>query len=437
MIRLRRRSLRVLTVVAVAAAGISAWPSAAMASDSVTLWVSSAPTVAGNGQSCAEPGYNAIQSAISAAPAGATINVCQGTYVEQLQITSPVTIKGIGNVVVQLPSAPVNSTTACDTAPGTGSYQPDQDGVAICVSGTVKLIDLTIDAAWPSATCYDSLYGILVGGGATLQFIHSAVTAAGAVPLNGCQGGVGIESGMGWTTPVEVGHLVTHDSSVSGYQKNGITVDGAGSTSFVSDTTVTGAGATPDIAQNGIQVSNGGKATVVYSRVTGNECDVSVCGPDGLTQTQSTGLLFYGAAPGTTVAESTISGNDIGVYYYGNPSGPAPTKPEAFIVRDRLVNNRYENVGLDQGSAYIGHCLITGGNVGIQVLQYNGQSYGSTSVAAYDTINHMSVATVQVLSDNASTGDLPGSFLISRSEIDTAPVLDNSTNLPIIRRYDY
>jgi hypothetical protein len=436
-VRIIRAFVAAAAGLTVAAAGVSVWSAAALADQHDAIWVSGAPTVAGGGTSCAQPGYNTIQAAISAAPSRATIRVCQGTYAEQLQITSPVTIQGVGTVIVELPATPANSSTACDTALGTGSYQPDQDGVAICGIGTVRLIHLTIDAAWPSGTCDDSLYGILVGGGATLRFVDSTVTAAGAQPINGCQGGIAIQDGMAWTTPVEVGHLITEDSSISGYQKNGISADGAGSTAVISDTTVTGAGATPAIAQNGIQVSNGAKAQVLYSKITGNECDVSVCGPNGLTQTQSTGLLLYGAARGTTVANSTIAGNDIGVYYSANPGGAAPTQQEVFIVRDRLSGNRYEGVVLDQGSADVSHCTFKWGNVGIQVLQYSGQTFGSKSFASYNRFRHMHVATVQVLSDNAASGDLQGSFTIIRSEIDTAPVLDNSTNLPIIRRFDY
>jgi hypothetical protein len=63
----------------------------------------------------------------------------------------------------------VNSTTACDTAPGTGGYQADQDGIVICGAGSVNITGLTIDPAWASGTCYDSLYGILVGGGRDAQ----------------------------------------------------------------------------------------------------------------------------------------------------------------------------------------------------------------------------------------------------------------------------
>ena len=59
-------------------------------------------------------------------------------------------------------------------------------------------------------------YGILVGGGDTLVMSNSAVVAGGAVPINGCQGGIGIQVGMAWTTPVERGHLTLTNVTVCG-----------------------------------------------------------------------------------------------------------------------------------------------------------------------------------------------------------------------------
>ena len=432
---IRSAAARAAAAIAVTGA-LVAWPASALAAGP-TLWVAKAATVAGNGTSCSAPGFNTIQAAIDAAPGGATIRVCQGSYSEQLQITSSVTIEGSGKVSVKLPASPANATTACDTAPGTGSYQPDQDGISICGAIRVTLTGITVSAAWPTSTCDDSLYGILIGGGAQVTISKSAVSAAGARPLNGCQGGIGIQDGMGWTTPNEAGHLVLSHSIVAGYQKNGITVDGKGSTARISYATVRGIGRTTQIAQNGIQVSNDAQAFITHTTVTGNECDVSVCGPDGLTQTQSTGLLFYGAARGSSVTHSTIAANDIGVYYSADPSSGRPTRVQVLISGDDLTRNRYEGVVLDQGRAEVTHCTISSGDVGIEILQYNGQAFGSTSIASYDTVKLMSNSTVNVMSDRAATGDKPGSFTIGHSNIDTAPVRDHAANLPIVRFHDF
>ncbi len=201
----------------------------------------------------------------------------------------------------------------------------NQDGISICTPGTVSITGLTVEAKWAGNVCNENLYGILVAGGATLKATNTTIDGAGAFPINGCQGGVGIEVGMHWTNPVQVGHATLKGVTVENYQKNGITIEGRGSTATIGTTTVQGAGATPEIAQNGIQVSGEGQAKIKSSKISGNECDVVSCGGEGFSQEQATGLLFYGAAAGSSVASSTIEGNDIGAYYL-SASGTSPPR---------------------------------------------------------------------------------------------------------------
>ena len=430
--------LKPLAAIA-AVVGLAILPMTANAAPPKILWVSPAPVVVASAvpntatpavtsTGCATAAYHTIQSAISAAPAGATIDICAGTYVEQLTITQSVSLVAVGAVTVELPASPANATTLCDTATGTASYQPDQDGVVICGVATVNVTGLTVDAAWPTSTCDDSLYGILVAGGATLNFTNSAVTAAGAVPLNGCQGGVGIQVGMAWTTPVEVGHANLLHDTISGYQKNGITVDGSGSSANIDATTVTGIGQTPQIAQNGIQISNGAFGTIVGSTITGNECDDTTggCGPDVLSGVTSVGVLFYGPAAGSSVTASNISGNDTGVYN-AEDTATAPRLPAVSINLDTFTNDRYEGIELDQGWASITGDSINGGEAGIAVLQYGGQSYGANGTATLDAIRNESIAAVDVASDQAA-GDHHGTLSVTLSDLrgNAARVLNNN-----------
>ena len=62
----------------------------------------------GNGTSCAAPGFNTVQAAVTAAPAGATVKVCGGTYIEQVEITKSLTLTGTnGTVTLALPASPI------------------------------------------------------------------------------------------------------------------------------------------------------------------------------------------------------------------------------------------------------------------------------------------------------------------------------------------
>ncbi len=197
-----------------------------------------------------------------------------------------------------------------------------------------------------------------MGGGATLKLTDSTIAGAGANPINGCQGGVAVQIGMAWTEPVEVGKATLTGDTISGYQKNGVTVDGTGSKATILATTVTGAGPTAATAQNGIQVSNGALASITTSTITGNECENATCGPDLLHDYQATGVLFYGAAAGSKVTSSTISDNDTGVYTIDTAS-TAPSTPQIAISKDTLVDDRYEAVALDQGSTSGSSCCRT------------------------------------------------------------------------------
>lgn len=408
----------------------------AAASASANLWVSSSATVASPGSSCAQPGYNTIQSAIEAGSAGASVHVCPGSYTEQLTIVKPIKLLaagGAGTAKLLLPSKPVNATSSCDEALAKAGYEPDQDAVSICTTGTVSMTGLTIDAAWPEGTCYDSMYGVIVLGGATLKATSVTVDAAGAVPIDGCQGGVGIEVGSARAEPAQVGHATLAHDTVSGYMKNGITAEGQGSSIKVTSTTVTGAGATPETAQNGIQVSYGAGGTIQSSTISGNECDNASCGSDALTSTQSTGILFYGAAAGSKVTKTTLSGNDIGVYY-ASESATQPASPEVTVSDDLFSGNRYEGLVLEQGNALIKHNTITGpGNVGIELIQDEAEAYAPSSSATGDDIEGMSVAAVEVQSDK-QPGDKPGSFTIAKSAIskNAQAVIDESETFTVV-----
>jgi hypothetical protein len=405
--------------------------------NAASVYVSNSSPVVPGGKSCTQPNYSTVQGAIDALKliSNPTINVCPGTYTEQLTITKALKLSvagTAGSAKVVLPASPADTKTECDEAPGTGEFQPDQDGISICTPGTVSITGLTVEAKWAGSVCDDSLYGILVAGGATLKASNVTINGAGAFPINGCQGGVGIQVGMHWTKPAEVGHATLKGVTVENYQKNGITIEGKGSTATIGTTTVQGAGATPEIAQNGIQVSGEGQAKIKASKISGNECDVSVCGPEGFSQEQATGLLFYGAATGSSVTSSTLEGNDIGAYYKSF-SATQPTSPELLLSKDTFSGNRYEGVVLDQGNASLKSDTINGpSEVGIEIYQYASQSLASESSASNAKIEGVATG-VRVASDKAA-GDKPGHFKFSKSTFtnDTTVLNNESSNFEVI-----
>jgi hypothetical protein len=119
-----------------------------------------------------------------------------------------------------------------------------------------------------------------------------------------------------------------------GYEKNGPTVSGTGSTLSMKSSTVTGEGPTPYIAQNGVQVAFGAKGIIKSSEITGNECDVASCSAAG---EKATGVLFYEAAAGSSIASSHVNDNDMGIYYSegGASASVAMSKDRPEVRPDR------------------------------------------------------------------------------------------------------
>ncbi|MFY9928299.1 MAG: hypothetical protein WAK82_09875 [Streptosporangiaceae bacterium] len=273
------------------------------------------------------------------------VNICPGTYSEQVTVTKSLELTrapvrpGLGPVTIQLPASVGNnqatglSSTTCQLKDAANSVQVPQSVIEICAADasganttgtTVTASDLTVEGNWPGSACYDSLYDVLVQGGATLNLADSTVEKAGAVsPLSGCQGGLGIQAGN--STTGQIGHFHLNRVTAESYQKGGIAIKGPGSTGNIDRSQIIGAGPTPAIAQNGIEFVNGATGSVTDSSVSGN-------GYTGTGNTSSAGILTYGCGS-TTVNRTRFTGdritnNDVGIWlnnYNTACTGPATT----------------------------------------------------------------------------------------------------------------
>jgi hypothetical protein len=396
-----------------------------VANASTALWVSaSAPT--GTDTSCTSPGYKTVQAALNAASSGEKVNVCSGTYTEQIEIVKPVKLGlalGSSKATLQMPSEPADSLTSCDTAEGLEPGQKDE--VSICTTGKVSITGLKIVALAPIETCAGGLNAVNVAGGAELSLTESQILGA-STTLNaykGCQHGLALD--VGSHKAGLVGHAKLLRDTISGYEKNGPTVSNPGSTLSTKEVNVTGEGPSPYIAQNGIEVAYGAKASIQTTTVSGNECELAGVCSSGALGEQATGLLFYGAAAGSKAGEDTLTGNDIGAYY-ASTSPTKPTKAEVSFAFDKLVSNRYEGFVLEEGAASMKADSITGtGLIGIDIVQSASQPYADNSSASAMTIEGMSVAAVNIATDKAP-GDPAGTFKIQKSSISKNAVKVNN-----------
>jgi hypothetical protein len=341
--------------------------SVSAASAASTWYVAPSPVGTGtSGGSCAAPGYNTISAAITAAGIGDTINVCAGTYVEQVTISQDLILNGAG------------SGTTTVKAPAV--LLPDTFGYynIITIFGATtnaEISGFTISGPGPS-NCGSLHTGIFVQKGAYANIHDNVVADIRDNPLSGCQNGVGIL--VGRAAFATTGSADIKDNTITNYQKGGIVVNNAGSSANVVDNTVTGAGATTMIAQNGIQISSGGTGTITGNSVSGNLCDHASCGPDPMTQTQSTGILLFGVPGGVVVSGNTVFDNDIGIYNIATGITD--------INNNVLTNNRYEGVILDQGDALVVDNKVIGGNIGVLAVSYTGNTADSMGTLMGNTI---------------------------------------------------
>jgi Right handed beta helix region len=281
--------------------------------------------------------YSSIQTAVNSVPAGSTIRICPGIYAEQVLITKKLTLTGVSadgfmgvtasganNPTIVSPAAGVavnasdlfdNSDIAAQIAvvTPTGAAQPILVNISnITVDGSNSLV----------AGCAPDLVGVYYqNASGTINHVATRFQELGA-SLFGCQIGLGIYVQSGYTSG---GTSVTtiENSSVHDYQKNGITVDGSGANSTVMGNYVVGAGATPLIAQNGIQVSDGANGKVTNNTVT----DDVYISPDGGPYFSATGILLYDSG-GTAASKLVVSGNTVsnsqgGIVAFGDSFGTA------------------------------------------------------------------------------------------------------------------
>jgi len=261
--------------------------------------------------------YTTIQQAVNASPSGTVIEICPGNYPEQVTITKSLTLMGVED-----PSTGENAAVIVSPAGGVTRTAFDFDNnsfpiaAQVLVQGTfgiptqVTLQDLAVDGAGNALNgCGTDIAGILFqNASGTVQNVatrNQTLIAADA----GCQDGEGIfvetQSKYGFSSAVTV-----QNSSVHDYQKNGITGNDLGTSMTITSNSVRGWGATPAIAQNGIQLCCGATGTITSNSVI----DDVYTGPNF----GSSGILLFDTLEngGISVSTNTIGNTQFPVVVF-------------------------------------------------------------------------------------------------------------------------
>ncbi|HJQ73640.1 MAG TPA: hypothetical protein VJ814_02045 [Gaiellaceae bacterium] len=285
-----------------------------------TIFVSHAATPSGTNKDCGSASFSSVQAAIDAVKDGGRVYLC-GTapFVESVAIQDK-SVKLTGDPGAAL-QAPANAGAPTDFFSSQGLATPNAV-VTVLGSSNAKIDGLTVEGPFANADCTGDDFGVLQVGG-QLTLVNDRVLnveAADQGSLGGCQYGVGIQVGRqhwpttgGGSSAVDfVGNAKVQDTTVSGYQKNGITADGVSTTIAVVSSTVDGGGQTPVIARNGIQISRGATGQVHGDTVENNE----YTGPGSFAS--ATGVLVFGGcgdplSADAVINDNAISNNDAGV----------------------------------------------------------------------------------------------------------------------------
>ena len=350
-------------------------------------------------KSCATASFSSVQDAIDAVKNGGTVYLC-GTapFVESVAIQDKdVKLTGDAGAALQ---APADASAPTDFFSSQGLETPNAVVTVIGKSNT-QINGLIVEGPFANTDCTGDDYGVLQVGG-QLQMMNDQVLnieASNQSGLGGCQYGVGIQAGRpywpttGGTLSVVdfVGNANVQKTTVSGYQKNGITADGFGTKIDVANSTIDGGGPNATIARNGIQISRGATGNVHNNTVQNNE----YTGPGGFAS--ATGVLVFGGcgdplAKNADIHDNTISNNDSGVVLANYSSDPNCVASATTPTNDHVHNNT-----ISKGDGETNHSPFddedgnsyTGYQVGIGVTGDNdhvdGNTITGTIVAGADT----------------------------------------------------
>ncbi len=359
-------------------------------------------------------GDNAIQTAINSASSGSTICIGAGTYPEQLTIATPgITLLGAGNASTIIePNAPLAFNTFDYDSASTYSHLTPAATIVLVENTTdVTIENLQVnghDAVTTFTSCADDYFGVdfQASSGALLGSTVSNVVLP--TDLFGCQPGVGVYAYNGYfftnVAPLPAVAVVIAGSTITNYDKNGVTCDDLGESCTVSSSTIAGAGPTSLIAQNGIQVAFGASGTITNDTVSGNHYIPALNANYFGSTATATGILVYDGGNTIQVADNILHGNDLGIAVAGTA---------AATVSDNTITQAYAygiTFDLNTSINWMGYPVYSTDMPRASTADANVIDNANVGILAYDdnvtitggTISNVNVS-VEAMVDNAAS----------------------------------
>jgi hypothetical protein len=277
--------------------------------------------------------------------------------------------------------------------------------------------------------CAENEFGALVLAGAYTTFDRDRVLDIrdSNPSLYGCQFGIGIQVGRahwpksdfsGSVTENFVGKASIINTTVAGYQKGGIVVDGPGSYGDVGWNTVNGSNRdtnlSPIIAQNGIEMLRGASGHVYNNLVTGNTYT-------GTAYASASGILVFGGCGDPLVTHVRVDynrllNNDVGIYLNNYSSDPNCTAPAATPTNDEADHNTIRNNAVTN----IGDGTSSG-------FPYKGYQAGIDDIGNHDTITFNTISGAGYVPSRTTQGGPFVTAIDTTSFATIHPIVHNNT----------
>ena len=292
---------------------------------------------------------------------GHTILVSPGTYPEAITINKSIHLQG----------QPGQATNTIIQAPSTLPDASSQNSNIVTVTGTgisAEINGLTISGPGPSG-CGSIGNGIFVEGNAYANIHDNRIIDIRDNPFSGCQNGVAIQVGRSLFSTS--GTATITNNTITGFQKNGITISNTGSSATISGNTITGAGATSVIAQNGIQVSSGAGGSITNNVISGfSYTPFTVV---------SCGILVFGPVGTINTNGNTINNSQVAVYYY-QASGAIQNNIINYTAAGMGGSPYWYAIDGENGTTTVSGNEITGGGngAGIEADYVSGETTNMT-----------------------------------------------------------
>ena len=324
--------------------------------------------------------FTTIQEAVNGVPPGSTIKICPANYHEQVVINKNLTLVGVNsgsadNPVLVIPSggfAP-NTTSLTSGRPIAAQILVNSPATAVTISS------LAVDGSNNNLNsgCSDApLIGIYYrNASGTVNFVAARNQAQDAANF-GCQisAGLGIfvQSASPSTSKVKI-----QNSTVRGYQKNGITGNEVGTTVTITANSVVGAGPTTT-AQNGIQVGFGATGKVQNNTVADDDFNGDPSAGTG------SGILIFDSGL-MTITGNSVTNTQNGLAIVTDGAFPADSN----AVNNNHVSNTHLGDGIDvcsNNNTVSENTVFSSGQAGIHLDSSCGPT-GNNNIVSKNTVN--------------------------------------------------